>query len=124
MSNGDSGSNGGDTKNPDLQELQDSLVAKIGALSKEIGQAPDAATVDAINTEIDEVSHRATIVGGMLFTQQTKSITAAMDKVRAVEDEVAKDVQNIDDLTDFLNTMKSFLTLVDKVIDTAKLVGV
>ena len=60
----------------------------------------------------------------LLFTEQTAGITRAMDRVREAESDVKKAIKNIDDLTKTLKTISQFLALVDKVIDTAKLVGI
>jgi hypothetical protein len=108
--------------NPDLQELHDTLVATMSNLSDALGKAQDSDTVIRIVTEIDEVNHRVTLVGRLLFTQQTNRVSKAMDEVRAAESDVNTAIEQINDLTGFVKTITSFLALVDKVIDTAKLV--
>jgi hypothetical protein len=109
--------------NGDLNELHDLLVGKVAALSAAIGKAQDTATVIALVGEISEVNHRVTLVGNLLFTQQTKGIAAAMGHVRDAEADVNKAIKKIDNVAKLLKTLSGFLTLVDKVIDTAKLVG-
>jgi hypothetical protein len=109
--------------NGDLNELHDSLVGNVVSLSAAIGKAQDSATVIAIVGEISEVNHRITLVGNLLFTQQTKGIATAMDRVRDAEADVDKAIKKIDSAAKLLKTVSGFLALVDKVIDTAKLVG-
>jgi hypothetical protein len=108
--------------NPDLAELHDMLVAKISDLSDAIGKASDGETVLKLVGEISEVNHRVTQLGSLLFTAQTARITKAMEKVRDAEARVTQVIKKLDDVTKFLKTISSFLALVDKVIDTAKLV--
>ena len=108
--------------NTDLQELHDSLIERVGELASAIGDAPDSDTVDAIVREISEVNHRVTLVGNLLFTQQTKKISDQMQKVRDATADVQMAIEEVDDITRFVKGVTAFLVLVDKVIDTAKVV--
>jgi uncharacterized protein YydD (DUF2326 family) len=108
--------------NTDLQELHDSLIERVGELASAIGDAPDSDTVDAIVREISEVNHRVTLVGNLLFTQQTKKISDQMQKVRDATADVQMAIEEVDDITRFVKGVTAFLALVDKVIDTAKVV--
>lgn len=107
--------------NGDLRELHGLLVAQVGALVDRLGKAATTDEVKKIQDEITELNHRVTIVGGLLFTQQTAGITRAMDKVRNAKAEIEAATVEVGSLTDFLKSMSKFLALVDKVIDTAKL---
>jgi len=109
--------------NPDLQTLHDSLIALVAQLADAIGTAPDSDTVDAITTEISEVNHRVNLVGNLLFTQQSAKITTKVQNVTDATSDVEKDISQIASATDAVKTMTGFLVLVDKAIDTAKLVG-
>jgi|GEM_PF-942781 len=109
--------------NPDLQTLHDSLIALVAQLADAIGTAPDSDTVDAITTEISEVNHRVNLVGNLLFTQQSARITTKVKSVTDATSDVEKDISQISSATDVVKTMTGFLVLVDKAIDTAKLVG-
>ncbi len=104
-----------------LGELHDMLVGKASDLSAAIADAPDSQTVQQIVAEISEVNHRVTLVGNLLFTQDTAAIAKAMARVRDAEGSVDDAIKKLDNATAFLKTMSSFLALVDKVIDTAKL---
>jgi hypothetical protein len=108
--------------NSDLEELHSSLIKRIVELSDAIGRAPDSDTVDAIITEIGEVNHRVTLVGNLLFTQQTKKVSDQMKKVRQATADVQQAIKKLEGITEFVKGITSYLTLVDKVIDTAKLV--
>ena len=108
--------------NSDLQDLHDMLIQRVATLSQQIGDAKDSDTVNAIVGEISELNHRVTLVGNLLFTQQTKTISTQMQKVRDATSNLDASIQQIDDISGFVKGVTSFLGLVDKVIDTAKLV--
>jgi hypothetical protein len=95
----------------------------VSQLADAIGTAPDSDTVDAITTEISEVNHRVNLVGNLLFTQQSAKITIKVKSVTDATSDVERDISQISSATDAIKTMTQFLVLVDKAIDTAKLVG-
>jgi hypothetical protein len=112
-----------ETINGDLHDLQGTLADQVQNLHDELG---DVSTIDearAIQGEITELNHRVTTVGNLLFTQQTARITQAMDRVRDATADANKATKTIGEISDFLKTMSSFLALVDKVIDVAKVVA-
>ena len=108
--------------NPDLAELQATLAAHASSLVDRLGEAETFAEARAIQIELAEINHRITVVGNCLFAEQTKGISNAMGKVRDATAEIRRAIRRIDDIADFIRTVTSFLALVDKVIDTAKLV--
>jgi hypothetical protein len=108
--------------NTDLQGLHEQLIQRVLELSNALGEAEDSDTVDAIIREMQEVNHRVTLVGNLLFTQQSKKISAAIKKVQKATGDVKKSIAQIESVTQFVKDMSSFLSLVDKVIDAAKLV--
>ena len=99
------------------------MIALVSQLADAIGAAPDSDTVDAITTEISEVNHRVNLVGNLLFTQQSAKITTKVKSVTDATSDVEKDISQITCATGVVKTMTQFLVLVDKAIDTAKLVG-
>lgn len=108
--------------NTDLKELHGFLAKQVQVLVERLGQAKTVDEVRAIQTEITELNHRVTVVGNLLFSQQTAALTRAMDKVRAEIGNIEEATKKIEDIARFLKTLSSFLSLVDKVIDTAKLI--
>src|SRR5438445_13552980 len=89
---------GDESRNDDRQAVHDTLVGKVTDLAKQVGRAPDGNTADTLVREVDELNHRVTLVGNLLFTAETKAITAAMDKVRAAETDVDDAIKRADDL--------------------------
>jgi hypothetical protein len=108
--------------NLDINELHDLLVGMAADLAAQIGNAESVEAVHAITTEISEINHRVTLAGNLLFASQTAAITKATDKVRDATKDVQNSIQEISSTTQFIKDMTAFLQLVDKVIDTAKLV--
>jgi hypothetical protein len=108
--------------NPDLRELHEELIKRVVELADAIGRAPDSDTVDAIIREMQEVNHRITLVGNLLFTRQTRKVETAMNRVREAMGDVKKSIARLEGIVQFVKDVSSFLALVDKVIDAAKVV--
>jgi hypothetical protein len=108
--------------NPDLQSLHETLIQKVADLSAQLGSATSTTEARAIMTEIDEFNHRVTLVGNLLFKQQTAQITKAASKVNDAIPDLDAAIANAAAAADFVKGVTAFLALVDKVIDTAKLV--
>jgi len=115
---------GGDipTVNPDLKAVQKELIAYARELDVAVGRAKSSAEVNAILDEINEVTARIVSVGRQLFTRQTEAISAASAEVLAQAGEAKKAVQEIEDVKTFIKEVGSFLAVVDRVVDMAKLV--
>ena len=115
---------GGDipTVNPDLKAVQKELIAYARELDVAVGRAKSSAEVNAILDEINEVTARIVSVGRQLFTRQTEAISAASAEVLSQAGEAKKAVQEIEDVKTFIKEVGSFLAVVDRVVDMAKLV--
>lgn len=81
---------------------------------------PDAATRQALITEMTEVTHRIQVVGGLLFAAQSDELCESVDAVRKGTKAVNAGIAGIADLAAFLGAMNAFLGLVDDAIDLAK----
>jgi hypothetical protein len=108
-------------KNSELAALQRQLIALVSQLSQAQENSNDPATIVALSREIAEVTHRATLVGQLLFSVQTGALSAALSKIADGRKAVDAAVKEIDKLNNFLKAISKFLGLVDKVIDVAKL---
>ena len=106
--------------NPDLQQLQSQLSDTMDQLNTALGTATTADQAQAIAGQIGEVNHRITLTGQLLFHAQTQAITDAVKDVQAGAAAVDQAIAQIANLVGFINTMSSFLGLVDKAIDAAK----
>jgi flagellin-like hook-associated protein FlgL len=110
------------TKNSDLNELHNLLGRVVDELVQKQEASNDPDTIRALAREIREVVFRVGMVQQLLFKEQTAAITAAVANVNAANQELADAIAGIDNLNNFIKTVSSFLGLVDKVIDLAKLV--
>lgn len=109
-------------KNTDLEQMHKDLIALVNTLSRKQEKATTVAQVKAIGLEITEFNHRATLTGQLLFTAKSAKLSDALLKVtegRAALDEALKSIEK---LNSFIIGVTKFLRLVDKVIDTAKLI--
>ncbi len=108
--------------NEDLQALHAQLIAYVLTLARAQENATTVEAIVEIGHEIDEVSHRATLAGKLLFKQNTAALAAAVDAAQNATGDVDKAIADIAKLDRFLTTISEFLGLVDKALDTAKLV--
>jgi lipopolysaccharide export system protein LptA len=107
-------------KNPSLEQLQDTLGDVADSLKAAKQNTEDPETIKAINHELIEVNHRITMVGALIFHQQTAAVTAAAKKVEAAKKDVEAEIEKLEKLKNFVKAVSGFLGLVDKVIDLAK----
>lgn len=109
-------------KSTELTALHRDLIALGRTLSKKQQQTNEVAAIIAISRELTEVAHRTTLVGQLLFTEQTAELKKSIDLVKAARVELNEAIQKIERLNAFLKSISKFLGLVDKVIDLAKII--
>ena len=110
--------------NADLSALHRQLISLVSDLESALSSADSTATVDAVVNEISEVNHRVTMVGRLLFSQQTEKIRAATEKVNGAIAQTKAAIKKLESIKAFATAMTTFLALVDKAIDIAKLFAV
>jgi hypothetical protein len=108
--------------NPDLRAVHTQLIALARSLDEAVGQARTSAEVNAILDEIVEVNARVTNVGRRLFTRQTEAIQEAAQAVMDSTAEAEDAIGELEDVQGFIEGITHFLGVVDKLVDTAKLV--
>ena len=106
--------------NDDLDRLHDMLIAASQRLHDKLNDVTDPDLADAIVTEMREVVHRIDLVQSLLFTAASTRIAAAVKDVDAANVGLAASIKAIGSVTQLVNTITSFLTLVDTAIDLAK----
>jgi hypothetical protein len=109
------------TINQSLRDLQVILANQMQELSKGLDGVSDPDQARAIVGEMQEINHRITLVGGLLFRQQNEDLENKVDAVRKAENKAGQAFQDISHLADFLNAFSGFLALVDEAIDFAKM---
>lgn len=107
-------------QNPDLLAVSATLNAIATSIHSRKDETEDPDLYKALNTELVEINHRITMIGGLIFRQRTKAITAAAERVGESREAVAAAIESIDKLNAFIKTVSGFLGLIDKVIDLAK----
>jgi methyl-accepting chemotaxis protein len=106
--------------NPSLRELQIILADRVRVLSKQLDDVSDADQAKKIVDEMQEFNHRVTLVGGLLFHQQSQSLDQKVEAIRQGKGAVDRAIKNIADLANMLQAVSDYLALVDEVIDLAK----
>lgn len=110
------------SKSPKLSELHKLLGRVLDDLVRQQEESVDPDTIRALAREIREVTFRIGMVQQLLFKQQTAALVAAVDKVNAAKQQLSDAIADIENVNKFIKTISSFLGLVDKVIDLAKLI--
>jgi hypothetical protein len=108
------------TKNTDLDQLHDMLIAANEQLNSSLDDNDDPDIAKATITEMREVLHRIDLVQSLLFTAASNDITTAVAKVANANALLTKSLDSITSVTKLVNAVTSFLTLVDQAIDLAK----
>jgi hypothetical protein len=109
------------TINQSLRDLQVILANQMQKLSNGLDAVSEPAQARAIVGEMQEINHRITLVGGLLFRKQSEELKNKVDAVRKAESKIEQALQDISHITDFLKVLSGFLALVDEAIDFAKL---
>jgi hypothetical protein len=107
--------------NSSLRELQVILAGRVQLLSKQLDNVSNPDDAAKILGEMQEFNHRVTLVGSLLFRQQSKELDKKVDAVRGAKGKVDRAIKSIADLADMLKVVSDFLALVDEAIDFAKL---
>ena len=96
------------------------LVAANDKLNASLDTITDPNLARSVVTEMREVLHRLDLVQSLLFTQASVQIAAAVQQVQAANRDLQSSLQSIKDTVSLVNGITSFLTVVDKAIDLAK----
>jgi hypothetical protein len=106
--------------NRNLDELHAKLIAANELLSNSLDTITDPDLAHAVVTEMREVVHRIDLVQSLLFTAASDKISVAVAKVRDANNALTTSLGQITDKISLVKNLTSFLALVDKVIDLAK----
>jgi hypothetical protein len=109
------------TINRNLRDLQTILINQMIELSRSLDSVSDPAQAAAIVGEEREINHRITLIGSLLFCQQSKELEEKVQAVRDAKSEIERAIEDISHVKDFLSAFSNFLGLVDEAIDLAKL---
>lgn len=107
--------------NSAIQQLHQQLIQSNQKLAKRLGQTSDPDTADAILREMEEINFRVMMAGRLAFKETTAAIDQKIDAVIAASANLDQAIRDIQNLKNFIKSVGQFLTLVDKVLDTIKL---
>lgn len=111
------------TQNPTIAALYNSLCTQQAALSAAIQKATDPKLADAISTENFEIMHRIVVTQNLLFQQDSSALQQSVRAVTDASPQLQTAIKNIQTVTDVVNDVSCYLTLVDEAIDLAKIMA-
>jgi hypothetical protein len=111
--------------NPSLTDLMTLLRKRhMDLLEKQLPATEDHKTRDAILTEAREVLHRILILQNLMFVEVGKKLSDAVNAVRAADEKLKDELEQIANLKAFINAFTKFLGFVDKALDVAKVIAI
>ncbi|MFA6045615.1 MAG: hypothetical protein WC718_11575 [Phycisphaerales bacterium] len=106
--------------NQSIRDIQSSLVKRFAQLQKLLDDATEINEAMAIFREMQEVNHRITLAGSLLFAQDTSALSDKAAGVAKASNQAAKAIRDAAEFRQALAAITDFLTLVDDAIDLAK----
>jgi hypothetical protein len=110
--------------NESMRELQEVLLGRVQALSRQLDDAKTTKEAEAIVREMLEFNHRVTLTGQLLFREQSKQLTARVEAVKKAKSEVDSAIKKLSNLKTGVKIVTKFLHLVDEALDLAKVLAV
>jgi hypothetical protein len=109
-----------DPKNKSILALYNSLSAQQAALSAAIQKATDPNVADALSTESYEILHRIVLAQNLLFQSDSAALQQSVTAVTNASGQLQSTITNIQNVSNVIGAVSSYLGLVDQAIDLAK----
>jgi hypothetical protein len=106
--------------NSSLRDLQGILFGRIQLLSAQLDNVTDPKEATKILGEMTELNHRITMLGTLLFRQQSEELETKVKVIRQEQLHVDQAINDINHLAKMLQVVSDFLALVDEALDFAK----
>ena len=110
--------------NESLQEIHKMLLTQHTSLARKLEDATDPDAARTILTEMQELLHRIDVLQGLLFRETSQALDKTLDNINDANLKLARAVDSVEDLADFLKSTSEFLKFVDQAIDIAKTLAV
>lgn len=107
--------------NPDMRAVQAELLKRFAQLQKVLDSTTNFDAAQAIVREMQELNHRVTVAGSLLFASKSSALSAKVATVRTASNKASKAIREYSAVKDIMDAITGFLGLVDEVIDFAKL---
>jgi flagellar motor protein MotB len=108
------------TQNASIVAIYQSLNAQQDALSEAIQKTTDPQLADAISTESSEVLHRIILTQNLLFQSDSAELQKNASAVTNASGRLQSAILAVDNVSNLVNGVSTYLALVDKAIDLAK----
>jgi hypothetical protein len=107
--------------NPTISETHSLLIRRVKALSETLSETTDEEIADAILLEMQECVHRISLLQSLMFTAASDRLDKQLAAVNEADVALANATKSIEKKAHFVRAATSLLTVVDKVIDIAKM---
>ena len=108
-------------QNPDIQTMQAQAVALFNQLQLKLNATTSYDDAQNILREMQEVNHRITVAGTLLFKQQSAGLTAKVQAVTAASASAQAAIAAAASVKNIMDAVTGFLGLVDTALDFAKM---
>jgi phage shock protein A len=105
------------------EKLHHTLLDVHRELKSKMEAAKATATKKELFKQMNEVGHRITIVGSLVFDEDSKAVSDAVGNVEKSRDDLKKAIAEIEKLNNVIKTVTAFLGLVDTAIGLARKVA-
>jgi hypothetical protein len=106
--------------NQTLVSLYQSLCAQQDVISAKISKTTDPGIADALSTENYEIMHRIVLTQNLLFQSDSADLKTAVKAATDAAGQLQAAINNIQSVTNVVNGVSQYLSLVDVAIDLAK----
>jgi len=108
------------SQNASIVVIYQSLNAQQDALSEAIQKTTDPQLAGAISTESSEVLHRIILTQNLLFQSDSPALQKSASAVTNASGQLQSAILAVNNVSDLVNGVSTYLALVDKAIDLAK----
>ena len=108
------------TQNQSLLTIYNTLCSQQDALSARIQVTTDPNLATTISTEIQEIAHRIILVQNLIFTADSTQLAGLVANIQTASNDLTQAIGQIQQVTEFLNSVSNYLTDVDQAIDLVK----
>jgi hypothetical protein len=107
-------------KNDDMETIQAEAIKRFNQLQSILDDTTDYDLAQSVVMEMQEVNHRITLAGSLLFAAQSQALAAKADLVSSASRKAQRDLRDFANAKDVMDAITGFLGVVDQAIDLAK----
>jgi len=110
--------------NAEIKKLHQDLIKAHLKLAERLGETEAIEDAEAILREMEEINFRVMMAGKLLFKETTASIDQRIGTILEANKDLENAIQTTEKVKNLIKSVGKFLTLVDKVLDAIKVIGI